>query len=61
MEKKKLKITQVKSSIGYRQRTKDTLAALGIKRLNGNVIKDSSPAIEGMIKAVGHLVRVEEL
>ena len=61
MENKKLKITQVKSAIGYRQRTKDTLTALGIKKINGNVIKDSSPAIQGMIKTVSHLVKVEEL
>lgn len=57
---KNLKITQVKSGIGYRQRTKDTLRALGFRRMHQTVEQPDNPAIRGMIKAVRHLVKVDE-
>ena len=56
----KIKITLVKSAIGYRQRTKSTLRALGLKKINHSVIKKSDAAISGMVNAVKHLVQVEE-
>ena len=61
MADKKIKITQSKSAIGYRQRTKDTLKALGIRKMNSSVIKPNNAAIQGMITAVNHLVKVEEV
>ena len=61
MADKKIKITQTKSAIGYRQRTKDTLIALGIRKMNSSVIKPNNAAIQGMITAVNHLVKVEEV
>ena len=61
MANKKIKITQVKSAIGYRQRTKDTLIALGIRKMNGSVIKENTLAIQGMIMAINHLLKVEEV
>ena len=61
MAEKKIKITQIKSAIGYRQRTKDTLVALGIRKLNGSVIKSNTTAIQGMVNAVNHLLKVEEV
>ena len=61
MSDKKIKITQIKSAIGYRQRTKDTLTALGIRKMNSSVIKPNNAAIQGMITAVNHLVKVEEV
>ena len=57
---KQLKITQVKSGIGYSQRMKDTLRALGIHRMHHTVIKPDNPAIRGMIARVRHLVRIED-
>ncbi|UCH64033.1 MAG: 50S ribosomal protein L30 [Fidelibacterota bacterium] len=59
-KEKKIKITQVKSGIGYPQRTKDTLKALGIRRMNQTVEKSDHPSIRGMITRVRHLVKVEE-
>jgi len=59
-KEKKIRITQIKSGIGYPQRTKDTLRALGIRRMNHTVVKSDHPAIRGMITRVRHLVRVEE-
>ena len=61
MADKKIKITQTKSAIVYRQRTKDTLMALGIGKMNSSVIKPNNAAIQGMITAVNHLVKVEEV
>ena len=61
MAEKKIKITQVKSPIGYRQRTKDTLIALGLKKMNSSVVKTENSAIRGMVTAVSHLVKVEEV
>ena len=59
MAKKKIKITQIKSSIGYRKQAKDTLRALGIKKMNNSVIKVESPAILGMVRSISHLLQVE--
>ena len=61
MAEKKIKITQVKSAIGYRCQAKDTLRALGIKKMNGSVIKVASPAIKGMITSISHLLKVENV
>ena len=57
---KKVKVTQIKSPIGYRKQTKATLKALGLKKMNHSVVKENNPAISGMIRSVSHLVKVEE-
>ena len=56
----KLRITWVKSGIGYRETQKRTLAALGFHRLNQSVTHDDSMSVRGMINKVRHLVKVEE-
>jgi len=56
-----LRITQIKSPIGYRQRTWRTLEALGLKRMNHTVEQPDNPAIRGMIKSIEHLLKVEEV
>ena len=56
----KLRITLVKSSIGYDETQKKTLTALGFHRLNQSVIHEDSMSIRGMINKVRHLVKVEE-
>jgi large subunit ribosomal protein L30 len=61
MVEKKVKITQIKSAIGYRCQAKDTLKALGIKKMNGSVVKIVSPAIQGMITSINHLLKVENI
>ncbi|MBL7942033.1 MAG: 50S ribosomal protein L30 [Flavobacteriales bacterium] len=55
----KVKITQVRSAIDQPKRQKLTIQALGIKKLNVPVEKEISPNIEGMIRAVRHLLKVE--
>jgi large subunit ribosomal protein L30 len=56
-----LKITYVKSSIGYPRRQKDTVRSLGLRRLGDSVVQADSPAIRGMAHAVRHLVAVEPI
>ena len=55
-----IKITQVKSAIDRPRRQKDTLKALGIKKLHNPVVKVANPQIMGMVAKVLHLVNVEE-
>jgi large subunit ribosomal protein L30 len=55
----KVVITQIKSAIDRPKRQKDTIQALGIKKLNVSVEKELSPNIKGMIRAVNHLLKVE--
>lgn len=58
---KKIRVKQVKSSIGKTMRQKRTLRALGIKRMNHSVELEASPQILGMVEKVRHLVVIEEL
>ena len=58
---KKLKITQVKSGIGYPRWAKATLKALGIRRMQQTVHQPDNPAIRGMVFRIRHLVKVEEV
>ena len=63
MAKKKsnaLKVTLVKSPIGYPARQKGTVRALGLRRMGQTVEHDDSPVVRGMIKKVSHLIMVEE-
>ena len=57
---KTLKVTWVKSAIGYTARQKKTVRALGLRRLGQTVEHNDTPVIRGMINKVPHLVRVEE-
>lgn len=57
----KVKITQVKSTIKRPEVQKRTIQALGLGKLNKSVEKELNPAIEGMIRAVQHLIVVEKL
>ena len=57
----KIKITQVKSGIDRSERQKRTLRALGLRKLYNTVEVEATPQIIGMVQAVHHLVRVEEV
>jgi large subunit ribosomal protein L30 len=61
MGAKKLKITWKRSSIGSSEDQKATIRALGLKKLNDEVIHDDTPVIQGMIFKVQHLVEVTEV
>ena len=55
----RLRVSWVKSAVGYPGDQKKTIKALGFRRLNQTVEHDDSPAIRGMVHKVKHLVRVE--
>ena len=57
---KKLRITQVKSAIGYSEKHKDTLRALGFHRIGQTVEQVDTPALQGMLRKVNHLIKIEE-
>ncbi len=57
---KKLRIRWVKSSIGYSKRQKETIRALGLRRLGQTVELVDTPSVRGMVNKVSHLVAVEE-
>ncbi|MFY9177078.1 MAG: 50S ribosomal protein L30 [Caldicoprobacterales bacterium] len=57
----KLKVTQVRSTIGCKKDQIATMEALGLRKIRSEKIHDDSPAIRGMIEKVKHLVTVEEI
>ena len=59
-KEKTIKLTQIKSPIGYKPKAKATLKALGLKRIHQTVEKTDSPVIRGMINVIPFLVKVDE-
>jgi large subunit ribosomal protein L30 len=59
-KKDQIKITQVKSRIGYKPAAKQTLDALGLRKMNQTVVKTDTPAIRGMINKIAYLLKVED-
>jgi large subunit ribosomal protein L30 len=55
----KVRITQVKSGIGYPKNQKATLIALGLRKMNASREVELNPQIQGMIRTVEHLIKVE--
>jgi large subunit ribosomal protein L30 len=58
-EKRELRITLVRSLIGYPQRQRETAKGLGLRKINSQVVRLDRPEIRGMIAKVSHLVKVE--
>ncbi len=58
---KKIKITQVKSGIDRSERQKQTLIALGLRKINATKEVEATPQIIGMVNKVSHLIKVEEI
>jgi large subunit ribosomal protein L30 len=59
--RRRLRITWVKSSIGYSRRQKGTIRALGLRHLGDVVEQADTPVIRGMLDKVSHLLQVEEI
>ncbi len=57
---KMLRITQVRSGIGYKPKARRTLEALGLRKMHQTVEKVDTPAIRGMIRKIDYLLKVEE-
>jgi large subunit ribosomal protein L30 len=56
-----LKVVQTRSGIGGIRKHRETLRTLGLKRIGDVVVKEDRPEIRGMVRAVRHLVAVEEV
>lgn len=61
MSEKKLRITLVRSPIGYTKRQKATVKGLGLGKMHSSVVQNDTPPIRGMIAKVSHLIQVEEV
>ena len=59
-KKKLVRVTLVKSPIGYSKRQKGTIRALGLRRMNHTVEHFDTPVLRGMLAKVSHLVFVDE-
>ncbi len=57
----KFKITQIRSTIDRKEPQKRTIKALGLGKIRKSVVHNDTPQIRGMIKAVSHLITVEEI
>jgi large subunit ribosomal protein L30 len=57
----KIKVTQVKSGIDRPEKQKLTLKALGLKKMHATVEVEATPQVLGMVRAVNHLVKVENV
>jgi len=63
MAKKKaqtIKVTLVKSPIGYSERQKGTARALGLRKMGQTKEHEDTPVVRGMIDKISHMVKVEE-
>ena len=56
-----LKVTQTRSATSRGSKQRGTIRALGLKRIGHTVTHEDKPEIRGMLRAVGHLVEVEEV
>ena len=56
-----VKVTLVKSPIGEIESVKATVAALGLKKIRSEKVFEDTPALQGQIKKVAHLVKVESV
>ena len=58
---RKVRLTYIKSAIGYSRRQKGTIRALGLRRLGDVVEHEDTSVVRGMVDKVRHLVQVEEI
>ncbi|MCX6209462.1 MAG: 50S ribosomal protein L30 [Bacteroidetes bacterium] len=57
----KIKVTQIKSGIDRSERQKQTLIALGLRKVHASREVEATPQILGMVNKVNHLIKVENL
>lgn len=57
---KTLRVTWVRSSIGYTKDQKATVRALGLRRLHQTVEHKDTPALRGMLNKIIHMLKIEE-
>jgi large subunit ribosomal protein L30 len=60
-EVKTLKVTLVRSTIGYNHKQREIVKSLGLRKLQSSVVVKDTPSVRGMINKISHLLRVEEV
>ena len=58
---KQIKVTLIRSVIGQKPDKKATVRTLGLKKISSSNILPDNEAVRGMVAAVSHLVKVEEI
>lgn len=56
-----LKITQLRGVVGAKQKQRDSLRSLGLKRIGHTVVRPDTPVVRGQVNVVRHMVEVEEV
>ncbi len=56
----KIKVTQIRSGIGFPKIQSETLKGLGLRKMHQTRELEDTPAVRGMVKKISHLVKVEE-
>ena len=59
-KKKQIKVTLVRSPIGFQPKHRECVRGLGLKRMHQTVVLEDTPAIRGMVNRIDYMVRVEE-
>jgi len=57
--KRDLRITLVRSLIGYPRRQRESAKGLGLRKINSQVVRPDRPEIRGLVARISHLVKVE--
>jgi len=56
----KIKVTQIRSGIGFGKKQRETLRGLGLRKMHQTRELEDTPAVRGMAKKISHLVKIEE-
>jgi large subunit ribosomal protein L30 len=59
-KKKQIKVTLVRSPIGFQPKHRETVRGLGLKRMHQSVVLEDTPSVRGMVNRIDYMVRVEE-
>lgn len=59
-KQKHIKVTLIRSPIGYQPKHRECVRGLGLKRVRHSVVLEDTPAVRGMVNKIEYMVRVEE-
>ena len=57
----KIKITLIKSLIGEKEKARETIRSLGLKKINSSTTRELNDSLDGMLRKFGLLVKIEEV
>ena len=59
-KKKQIKVTLVRSPIGFQPKHRETVRGLGLKRMHQTVVLEDTPSVRGMVNKIDYMVRMEQ-